>query len=161
MGTGKLPISCEEMVDGPTYSRLDWSTGACRKPARAANRGRGQRGVAVAHAAPCPKKWLAWSTGACRKPGREYGGALQLPRRHHVQKRRLAWSTDACRGPGRKDSEALRLHTSHFVQDDGQTLYVRLAWSDVLIEDVDFSLHRYLVAGQLTAKSVNWRVKGE
>jgi len=38
--------------------------------ARATNRGGGQRGIAVAHVAPCSKRWLAWSTGACREPRR-------------------------------------------------------------------------------------------
>ena len=90
---------------------LDWSTGACRepgqgtaghcdcargtlskkdgrpsRPARAANRGGGQRSVAVAHFTPCPKRRLDWSICARREPGREDSEALRLLTPHHVPK---------------------------------------------------------------------------
>ena len=48
------------------------------RPARAANRGGGQRGVAVAYTAPCPKKTAGLVDRSVPQTGSGDSGALRL-----------------------------------------------------------------------------------
>ena len=142
---GALPLPTSHM----SKKWLDWSTGACRepgqgtaghcdcargtlskkdgrpsRPARAANRGGGQRSVAVAHFTPCPKRRLDWSICARREPGREDSEALRLLTPHHVPKNGWAGrpARAANRGGGQRGVAVAPLPA---VQTSGQGGYWR------------------------------------